>query len=172
MVSDETMDDGKVSGDGDTADDVAWSKVIEAKYYYAGGSARFMFDCRLSELKSVQDNICCEVWCDDWKYFAQGRVFPSTPTAVNYLMQQFEGNAFPVSKCILFRAYEKCRTELVESVKKTAVKIPALIAWAFELEQIDLVRLSHQSNPENLPYFSHSCAPPMYKSFWEGGTET
>jgi hypothetical protein len=87
-------------------------------------------------------------------------VASATPVAVNTLMQQFEGMSSPVSKYILFRAYEKCQTELVKAVKAAAANDysnnnPALKGWAFELEQINLIRLSLESSPEHPIYVTN-----------------
>jgi hypothetical protein len=159
VIEDEMVDD-RVSGyDGDTTDDVtaALTDVIETKYYYAGGSARFMFDFRFSELITELEGRWENVAKDDWKHFASATVASATPVAVNTLMQQFGGKASPVSKFILFRAYEKCKTELVDAVKAAAENSnnPALKGWAFELEQIDLIRLSLESSPERPEYITN-----------------
>ena len=70
-------------------------------------------------------------------------------------MQQFERKASPVSKYVLFRAYDKCKSELVNSVKAVAHASdnPTLKGWAFELQQIDLIRLALESqaaHPEHV----------------------
>ena len=152
---DKVMDDGS-SDDGDATDEVPWSDVIETKYYYAGGSARFMFDYPLSELRSQLEKHCASV--KDWQYFAQGAITSGTPSTVNTLMQQFDEKASPLSKYILFRAYEICKTSLVRAVKAVATSSnnPALNSWAFELEQIDFIRLSLESPSENREYITNS----------------
>jgi hypothetical protein len=144
----DSADDGESSGDGDMADDGRWSDVVETKYYFAGGSARFTFDFPLSSLRRELDEQCSRVLDDEWTYFSRSDVAPNTPVAVNTLMQQFEGKTSPISKYILFRAYEKCRSKLVKAVKAAAAwnKNPAMKGWAFELEQIELIRMSFESN--------------------------
>jgi len=124
--------------------------VIEAKYYFAGGSARFFFEYELKNLKSTIDTKFEGIDEGHWKYFAQGSISSGTPTSVNTLMQQFQGKTTPLSKYALFRAYEKCKTDLVNAVKAAASSSnnPALKGWAFELEQIDFIRLSLESDPE------------------------
>jgi len=56
-----------------------------------------------------------------------------------------------LSKYVLFLAYEHCKSDLVDSVKAAASNSnnPALKGWAFELEQIDCIRLSLESPEEN-----------------------
>mmetsp|Transcript_24577 Transcript_24577/g.68053 ORF Transcript_24577/g.68053 Transcript_24577/m.68053 type:complete len:588 (-) Transcript_24577:140-1903(-) len=155
--SDEVMDDGD-SGEDETESGVSWTEVVETKYYYAGGSARFMFDFQLSELKGELDKRCNKVQDDQWKYFAHEAVASGTPAAVNTLMQQFDGKASPVSKYILFKAYEKCRTDLVNAVTAIAKggNNPALKGWAFELQQIDLIRSSFESSPDLPEYVTNN----------------
>ena len=93
---------GSDGGSGDTGDYVvaeetapnapSWIDVIEKKYFFAGGSARFMFDYLLSELRDFLDGRFDMVPPSDWFHFAQEAVAPSTPHAVNTLMQQFKGD--------------------------------------------------------------------------------
>ena len=109
--------------DDEEEDDVAqvtYANVMEKKFFYAGGSARFMFEYRLSELKGVLDERCRLVPDDEWEYFAQGSVAQGTPSSVNTLMQQFGLIASPVSKYVLFKAYEKCKSKLVSTVRAAA----------------------------------------------------
>lgn len=137
---------------------VSWTDVLETKYFWAGGSARFMFEFPLSSLKEELDERCRLVPDNEWKHFVQGAVAPTTPSAVNTLMQQFELTSSPVSKYILFRAYERCKTKLVKAVKAAARNSsnPALKGWAFELEQIDLIRLSVESPQASPEYITNS----------------
>jgi hypothetical protein len=124
--------------------DTPLADLIDAKYYYAGGCARFMFEYELSGLIELLNDICRGLSDGQWQYFAMGSVSTQTPDGVNTLMQQFGGHATPVSKYILFRAYKVCKTKLVAAVKTVASEInnPALKGWAFELAQIDLICLS------------------------------
>ena len=115
-----------------------------------------MFEYRLSELKEVLDDCCRWVLDDEWKHFSQGSVTHRTPSSVNTLMQQFDLIASPVSKYVLFQAYRKCKTKLVSAVRAAAQESrnPALTGWAFELEQIDLIRLRLESPQEKFPNIS------------------
>ena len=126
-------------------------EVVQAKYFYAGGSARFMFQFHLGKLKEDLDSRMKRVDQGDWQSFTQKSVSSGTASAVNTLMQQFGRTCTPLSKYVLFCAYEKCKTALVKSVRAAAQQSsnPALAGWAFELEQIDLIRLSYESNSDN-----------------------
>ena len=129
-------------------------EVMKAKYFFAGGSARFMFQFSLAELQEELDGRIKNVLETDWQFFAQNAVASGTPNAVNTLMQQFDKACSPVSKYVLFHAYDRCRSELVKSLRATAHSTgnPTLQGWAFELEQIDLIRTSMDSEEGNRKY--------------------
>lgn len=63
----------------------------------------------------------------------------------------------PVSKYILFKAYEQCKSQLVKSMAAVAKACgnPAIQEWAFELAQIDLIRLSLQSSSPVTDYVTN-----------------
>ena len=130
-------------------------KVVTAKYFYAGGSARFMFQHNLETLRSDLDDYMKIINTSDWGSFTEEGVASGTPSAVNTLMQQFNKTCTPVSDYVLWRAYEKCQTKLVKSVRAAAnsTQNPALAGWAFELEQIEVLRLSYESTAA-LPVFA------------------
>jgi hypothetical protein len=113
-----------------------------------------MFDFHLIGLRALLDMTCSAVNDYQWMYFAQGTVAAGTPTAVNTLMQRFGGKTCPVSKYIQVRAYEKCETSLVTTLKALAQHSnnPAFKGLAFELEQIDFIRLSYVSSQEDRKY--------------------
>lgn len=130
-------------------------EVVSVKYFFAGGSARFMFENLLDDLRDALDERIKGVKQGDGIYFAQESTASSTPGEVNTLMQQFNGICSPVSKYVLVYAYEKCKSALVKSVRAAANKTgnPVLKGWAFELEQIDLICSSYEStdnNPESV----------------------
>ena len=112
------------------------------------------FGFELEELQGKLDERLSKVVSTDWITFAQEQVSSTTLTAVNTLMQQFGKRCTPLSRYVLFYAYDHCTEELVKSVRAAAnaVDIPALKGWAFDLEQIELIRLSLES-PEVLPSF-------------------
>jgi hypothetical protein len=69
----------------------------------------------------------------DWASFTQRSISSGTDSAINTLMQQFERVCTPLSKDVLFCAYEKCKSALVKSVRAAtdSSRNPALQGWAF-----------------------------------------
>ena len=106
-----------------------------------------MFQWPLQELQHKLDRILRRVANNQWQGFAQEAVPFHTTMLVNTLMQQFQGMCSPLSKYVLWSAYDNCRGNLVNSMKAVAhaTNNPALKGWAFELEQIELIRLSLES---------------------------
>ena len=149
----EAMDTSDENCDNDVTGDTPSSvlEVVKNKYFFAGGSARFMFQYTIKELKADLKKRLSAVASSEWSSFAQESVSSGTASAVNTLMQQFEGRCTPVSKYVLFCAYEKCKGELVRSVRAAAnaTNNPSLKGWAFELEQVDLIRSSLESGDMN-----------------------
>lgn len=94
---------------------------------------------------------------NEWQYFAQNAVASGTPSAVNTLMQQFGLQCSPLSKYVLIHAYNVCREQLVMSVRGAAVSSgnPTLMGWAFELEQIHLIRTSLNSKDPDIKYVTN-----------------
>ena len=79
---------------------------MEEKYHSAGGSARFMFDTELCNLKQNLLERMGKLSPEEWESFAIDSVSASTSQAVNSLMQLFTDNngsprAAPVSKYVL-----------------------------------------------------------------------
>lgn len=156
----ESSDDMDVEGKAATVtdDESRIMEILKAKYYYAGGSARFMFMYQIQEVKTQLDKRLNNVEDKDWASFARSSVSSGTSSSVNTLMQQFEEKCTPVSKYVLFCAYDKCKTKLVKSVRAAAdaVNNPSLKGWAFELEQIDLIRLSLESVEANPSFITNN----------------
>jgi len=135
-------------------------KDLDRKFYYAGGSARFMFDYSLTELiEEVLPKLLISMTSNLWDEFASLQIHVGSESAVNSLMQilgdKIEGEygtkasrAFPVSKYVLHLAYEKCRSKLVKAfgIAARMAGNPVLQGWAFEMEQIHLIRLAIQAN--------------------------
>jgi hypothetical protein len=132
-------------------------EVVTEKYFFAGGSARFMFQFSLHDLREELDIRMGAVDRNEWQYFAQNAVASGTPSAVNTLMQQFNLRCSPVSKYVLIHAYNYCREQLVMSVRAAAVSSgnPTLKGWAFELEQIHLIRTSLNSRDPDIKYVTN-----------------
>ena len=118
------------------------------KYFYAGGSARFMFRHTIDSLKKELDiELIPTVKTDDWKMFTSSDVPDKATSAVNTLMQRFstqqgKRHCVAVSKYILIHAYEKCESALISAVESIAEATgnPALKGWAFELKQLEVIK--------------------------------
>lgn len=108
---------------------------VEFKYYYAGGSARFMFDFDIERLKRKLGDLIDAVKGDQWKAFTSCSIPSATDDAVNSLMQRFRdgggaGKATAVSKFIVMIAYDKCGSMVAEAVALAAKATgnPSLVA--------------------------------------------
>jgi hypothetical protein len=148
--------------------------VIDARYYYAGGCVRFMFEFNLSELREELGTACDNMTEDEWKFFAASSIGTGTPDVVNTLMQHFGRKASPVSRYILFRAYEICKTDLVTGMQRVVAEgsnNPALKGWAFELAQIDLICLCIKSPQQQSECFTNHYGlsfVPRFEIYFDG----
>lgn len=117
---------------------------VDYKYFYAGGSARFMIEYAIDLLQTTLTDLCESVLNNEqWKAFSTCHIPTGTVDAVNTLMQRFRGRddvarCAPVSRYIAMVAYDHVGGELVEAVKAVASNTdnPSLQGWAFELEQL------------------------------------
>jgi len=134
-------------------DEEEYMALLERKFYYAGGSARFMFECTLKRLMSdTLPALLGKMTTSLWEDFSELQIQASSESTVNSLMQVLgsknkAGITFPVSKYILHKAYEKCRAKLVKALKAAATSIgnPALQGWAFEVDQIEWINVAIES---------------------------
>lgn len=85
---------------------------------------------------------------DDWKVFAISSVSSKASSAVDSLMQRFKGTATAVSRYVLMSAFDHVESELVSSVQVAAenAENPILKAWAFELEQLHIIKTVFRDN--------------------------
>jgi hypothetical protein len=119
-------------------------EVVNQKYHFAGGCARYMFEMNGEQLQTALNTLCDRV--ERWTPFTKTKMAYKTYESVNTLMQSFsvserESMCTPVSKYVMRRAYDECGEELtaaVESVAK-ATNNPTLKGWAFELSQLDKI---------------------------------
>jgi hypothetical protein len=84
---------------------------------------------------------------DNWGAFKSSAIPAGTRDAVNSLMQRFTdsqqiGKCTAVSRYILMQAYERCGTDMVDAVTMAAnaTDNPVLKGWAFELEQLEVIK--------------------------------
>ena len=133
----------------DDQEEMGWIlRLLKRKYFYAGGSARYMFDYTFDELitsennsPSVFEQLAGRMSSNDWESFAQLNISDASPSSVSSVMQLIDGRYVPVSEYILRMAHTKCKAQLTASVRAAAVASnnPALRGWAFELEQLDVI---------------------------------
>eukprot|EP00980_Cylindrotheca_fusiformis_P025762 scaffold14568_cov67-Cylindrotheca_fusiformis.AAC.1 len=129
----------------------AASEYIKEKFFYAGGSARFMFELTTPELIETLGDLFMQLGRNDWDAFANSALAPSAPHAVNTLMQQFKGYSTAVSRYVLFEAYDRVEGKLVKAVQISAEKSqnPALKGWAFELRQLQTIKTVLTNNSQH-----------------------
>ena len=122
----------------------AFIDYAKDKFFYAGGSALFMFEFTTEGLKEHLRGLIGRVKRTEWEELTSTSVAQSASNAVNSLMQQFSGNAVAVSKFILFEAYSRVEVEarLIAAVETVAIATgnPTLQGWAFELKQLEIIK--------------------------------
>jgi hypothetical protein len=149
--------------DDDDDDDEKVKQAVKLKYFYAGGSARFMFEFDLLQLKKQLSKWMEEVnRCDGWNTLACNTLAGKDETvSVNSLMQRFTHEPYlsftkylshvPVSEFVLRHAYTYCRDKLTDSVKSAGhcTNNPTWLRWAAELAELDKADLAFGSNKAN-----------------------
>ena len=122
------------------------------KFFYAGGSARFMFEYTTEGLKTQLQKLVARLKQSEWEEFTTTSVAPSASNVVNSLMQQFSGNAIAVSKFILFEAYNRVEARLIAAVETVANTTgnPSLQGWAFELKQLEIIKSVLKGNEADI----------------------
>lgn len=118
--------------------------LLERKFFYAGGSARYMLEYTMEDLRGkggVLLELENRVPQQEWESYASLTINSRTATSVSSLLQKIGGRVFPVSKYFLLIAYEKCKGKLVRALKSAAELAgnPAMKGWAFEIEQLDIL---------------------------------
>lgn len=120
---------------------------VDLKYYFAGGSARFMFDYVVKNLKYLLVGLISAIKPEYWEAFLS-----STDDAVNSLMQRFRGNCSiakvtGVSQFVVMIGYDKCGSKVAEAVDAAANATgnPSLRGWAFELKQLEIIKMVFKS---------------------------
>ena len=119
--SDEDSEDACMESDGALIImDERLSTLLARKLYYAGGSARFMFDHTMEDLvNNVLSTLLGRMPPKLWEDFAMFSMYDSSDETVSSLMQVIGGKktsngrctesaACPVSKYMLLKAYKHC----------------------------------------------------------------
>lgn len=152
---------------------------VEDKYFYAGGSARFMYSRAISALKNELERLIELV--EDWTPFATNDIPSSNLHATNSLMQQFKSSgrrmAAPVSRFVLMRAYEKCESTMIAAIRGIADSTgnASLQGWAFELEELEKVKTvlkSQQEYPRHLETSEQLVLYPKSEATYDGSKLT
>ena len=135
---------------------------VDFKYFYAGGSARFMFDYNVEDLRGYLQGLIEALKDDQWQALTSS-VPSMTDDAVNTLMQRFRdrhglAKCAPVSRYIAMIAYEKCGEKVVTAVSTAATRTgnPSLKGWAFELQQLEIIKKGFHPTPSSTHIFSDS----------------
>lgn len=140
----EEDDDTMVSANAISEEDVLF--YLEQKFFYAGGSARFMYEYTKEEL--ITELTVLFALVKDWTVFTSIDIPGGEAIAVNSLMQQFTDErgrnpkCLAVSQYVLLHAATKNTESLVDAVSAMAVLTgnPSLQGWAFELRQIEVIK--------------------------------
>lgn len=143
--------DYQILCNGDTSDDSLSSEerlkeAVAAKYHYAGGSARYMYDTGMSDLKELLTKQLEKI--HDWNSFAQGSLLASS---TKQLVQRFTASGqsasaprTAVSKFVLRQTFEQCpsTTAAALSIAGQCTGNLVLKDWHFAVKQLSLIRLA------------------------------
>ena len=146
-------------------DNMDLEALLERKYFYAGGSARYMFEFSIEDLIStVFKKLFDRMSAQDWEAFATLSITPGTPFSVSSGMQLIKEKYIPVSEYILRIAHKKCKSKLTSSLRAAADSSdnPALKGWAFELEQLDIIERMAKEDPNILKSEDNDLVLPIY----------
>ena len=133
--------------------EAAVAAFVEEKYYFAGGSARFMLEYGVQQLKKDLKELLTSLKDEQWKALTSNIVPSATDGAVNSLMQRFSNydgvtTVAAVSEFVAMAAYAKKGHELAQAIDAAAnaTRNPALKGWAFELKQLEEIKKALQQH--------------------------
>jgi hypothetical protein len=150
---------------------------VENRFYYAGGCARFMFNYTVEQLKEELSQLVEQMSETDWTAFKSSAIPSGTSDAVNSLMQRFTGSnrigkCTAVSRYILMQAYEQCGSDMIKAVTIAAEQTsnPALKGWAFELQQLEVIKKVLNTELETTSVVSDKIFTfrPSYEAHYDG----
>jgi len=104
-----------------------------------------MFDYLIDQLiEQVFGKLYSRMKREDWTSFKQLQISSSAPSSVSSGMQYIDKQYIPVSEYFLHLEHKACKSVPTASVQAAAraSSNPALKAWAFELEQLDIIEKS------------------------------
>eukprot|EP01124_Arcella_intermedia_P007446 TRINITY_DN14560_c0_g4_i3.p1 TRINITY_DN14560_c0_g4~~TRINITY_DN14560_c0_g4_i3.p1 ORF type:complete len:406 (+),score=106.18 TRINITY_DN14560_c0_g4_i3:669-1886(+) len=122
-------------------------KRLMNKYYYAGGSVRWMFGCTQNELIEDIDQNIQKV--SDMKNMSAALTGNKSKLAVNHLyMITADNHQFFISEYVARLLAEKCeKSFIIEACNSTlAKKNPTFDGWLFEADFLMQLRLVNQNN--------------------------
>ncbi len=124
-------------------------EALKEKYFYCGGSARWMFGFQISEIQTIINDKIEELY--DFKPYLTGSAGVSSPLAVNTLYQQYSvgssSKRFLLSKYVIRRIIQKFGCESANFLWNVAVasRHPPLQGMAFESKCIAAWRSTEMS---------------------------
>jgi hypothetical protein len=109
-------------------------ELISAKYFIAGGSARWMFS--LSETEAMDE---VKLWIGkipNYEHLLSGVVGDNSVTAVNHLLARDEhGEHYLQSRYAMLQMARKAALKLISLARSSAMRNnPAWMGWVFQLE--------------------------------------
>jgi hypothetical protein len=124
-------------------------EALAEKYFYAGGSARWMFYCPIDLLISLGKSLVARA--PDLNNLIQGIQGPQSSAAVNQLVSQYAvDDSFIVSQYIAREISNLCDSSFIKAaaVNPLALSNPTFAGWIFEADfllQLRLALTSRQS---------------------------
>jgi hypothetical protein len=126
--------------------DLEKSEALSEKYFFAGGSARWMFYCHTETVMKNGKNLIQQV--SDLNNLIYGTQRPQSPTAVNQLLAQFsDSDAFIVSQYVSREISKLCDSKFIRSATQhpLAINNPTFAGWIFEADFLLQLRLAVSS---------------------------
>ena len=124
------------------SEDENFDEKITGKYFYAGGSARWMFALNVTEV--IEDAFSSLSKVTDMNLLLSGLQGSKSGTSVNHLLQQdLEGKTFIVSEYVLRQLVSKCETRFIREATSYSYQLhnPSFDGWIFELDFLFQLRL-------------------------------
>ncbi|KAG9410024.1 hypothetical protein AC1031_018056 [Aphanomyces cochlioides] len=117
--------------------------LVDQKYYYAGCSARWMFDYNVPQLIETIDTHFAQV--GDVAAFFKALMGEESSIALNHLAcEQYQGKRFFTSKYIAILALDKAGNVLVREAYEIAKALnnPSMVGWIVEMDFIQQIKNS------------------------------
>jgi hypothetical protein len=125
----------------DDMDDVEVDKLLEKKYHFAGGNARWMFAVSQEKLVNVIRVYIAQA--PNVQYLLSGLVSYNSPVSSNQLMCRYKnGSSFISSKYVASRLLSQCASTAYQIAYALASEQdnPAFLGWVVEFDIISQMR--------------------------------